>query len=153
MIVDLSDKQKTSYERGREREKKIVLMRGVTSSWNKKQIKKYVNNQNSRYPVTDPGMAAILERFVYTNEFQIGVLAEELKEGFDIVRAISRNKKLSFETADLIFDFIKHYKDVIVFYDRQSAQTYYHKLKYDYEKGVQMVKTKMQIEQSLRVKY
>jgi len=153
MIVNLSEQYKTPYERSRDREKKIVLMRGIISSWNKKQIKRYVDNQNRRYAVNDAGMAAILERFIYTNEFQIGTLSEELKEGFDIVRAISRNKKLTFETTDLIYDFIKHYKEVIYFYDRQSAQTYYHKLRHDYEKGMEMVNKKMEIERSLRIKY
>ena len=153
MRVDLSEKNTSQYQKDREREKKIVLMRGVISSWDKKRLKKYVDNQNRSYPVSDAGMAAILERFIYTNEFQIGVLSEELKMGFDIVRAIARNKKIYFKTTDLIYEFIKHYKEVIIFYDRQSAQTYYHKLMADYEKATQMVNKKLEIEKSLRLMY
>jgi len=153
MKVDLSEKHTSQYQKEREYEKKVVLMRGVISSWDKKKLKQYVNNQNRTYPVSDAGMAAVLERFIYTNEFQIGVMSEELKEGFDIVRAISRNKKIYFKTTDLIYEFIKHYKEVIVFYDRQSAQTYYHKLMTDYEKATRMVNKKLEIEKSLRLMY
>ena len=153
MIVDLSDKQKTHYEYKREREKKILLMRGIISSWKKRELKDYVYGHNKLYRCSDAGMAAILERFINTEEFQIGDMAEELKEGFDIVLAISRNHKITLLTTDLIYSFIKHFEDVIKSYDRQSAQTYHHKLKEAYRKSLELVDAKTDIEREMSVKY
>jgi len=152
-MLNLSDSQKTQYEYKRERERKVNEMRRVISSWDKKTLLAYVSNHNKDYPCSDAGMAAILERFIYTNEFEIGTLSEELKLGFDIVLAISRNNKIYYQTTDLIVEFTKHYKEVIHSYDRQSAQTYFHKLIVGYEKSVSMVNKKMEIEQEIRIKY
>lgn len=153
MIINLSEGQKTHYESTREREKKIKEMRRVIVSWNKKEIQSYIYNQNRTYPVCDAGMAAVLERFIDTNEFQIGDMSEELKMGFDIVLSICRNNKIYLKTTDLIYSFIKHFEEVINSYDRQSAQTYYHKLMKGYEYSVQLVEKKMEIEKELSVKY
>ena len=153
MIINLSDEQKTQYESNRERENKITQIRKVISSWNKKEIQSYIYNHNRTYPCSDAGMAAILERFINTDEFQIGHMSEELKMGFDIVLSISRNHKIYFKTTDLIYTFIKHFEEVIHSYDRQSAQTYYHKLIQGYEKSVQLVNKKLEIEKEMRIKY
>ena len=152
-MLDLSHKQKTQYEYKRDREKKVNEMRRVISAWNKKKLLSYVSDNNKNYPCSDAGMAAILERFIYTDEFEIGTLSEELKMGFDIVLAISRNNKIYYQTTDLILEFIQHYKEVIYSYDRQSAQTYQHKLISAYENSVRMVNRKLEIEQEIRVKY
>ena len=153
MIVNLSDEYKTQYEYKRGREQKVNEMRRIISSWSKKELQSYVYNHNKLYPCSDAGMGAILERFIKSGEFQIGTLAEELKMGFDIILSISRNKKIYFQTTDLIIEFIKEYKEVIYSYDRQSAQTYQHKLLQAYEKSVRMVNKKLEIEQEIRVKY
>lgn len=153
MIVNLSEQQKNYYERKREREKKIAAMNSVILSWTKDDMKTYVYNHNKEFPCTDAGMAAILERFINANEFQIGTMSEELKLGFDIVLAISRNNRISLETAELIKDFIKNYKDVIQSYDRQAVQTYKYKLKKAYEQAVELVDAKIAIEQEMRIKY
>lgn len=152
-MLDLSDKEKTQYEYRRDRERKIHEMRSVISSWNKKKLQSYVYNHNKEYATSDAGMAAIIERFIHTNEFQIGTMSEELRMGFDIVLSISRNHKIYFQTTDLILEFIQYYKEVIESYDRQSAQTYKHKLHTAYEKSVSMVNRKLEIEQEIRIKY
>jgi len=153
MLVDLSDPKKSKQELSRIREKSITQMRRVVSFWNRAEIKKYIQNKNRKHPVTDAGMAAVLERFIHTHEFKIGDMSEELKNGFDIVRSISRNNKIYFKTTDLIYEFIHTYKDVIISYDRISAQTYYHKLLQDYEKSVRMVNRKLEIEEEIRTVY
>ncbi len=153
MLVNLSEQPKSYYERKREREQKIAAMRTVILSWSKDDMKIYVYNHNKEFPCTDAGMAAILERFIYANEFQIGTMSEELKLGFDIVLAISRNNRISLETAELIDTFIKTYKDVIQFYDRQAVQTYKFKLQKAYQQALELVEAKMAIEQELRIKY
>jgi len=153
MLVNVSDEQKTQYEYKRDRERKISEMRRVISSWSKKELRTYVYGNNKKYPCSDAGMAAILERFIQNNEFEIGTLAEDLKMGFDIILSISRNKKIYFQTTDLIIEFIQEHKEVIHSYDRQSAQTYQHKLLQAYEKSVIMVNKKLKIEQEIRVKY
>lgn len=152
-MLDLSDVPKTQYEYKRDRERKISEMRRVVSLWDKKELQAYVYNNNKKHSCTDAGMAAILERFISKNEFQISTMSEESKMGFDIVLSISRNKKIYFQTTDLILEFITSYKEVIQSYDRQSAQTYYHKLITAYEKSVHMVNRKLEIEQEIRVKY
>ncbi len=153
MIINLSDTPKSQYEYKRERDMKIAQMRKVMHTWDKAQIRKYLYNQIREYPLSDEGMAAILERFINTNEFKIGDLSEDLKAGFDIVLYISRNSKIFYPTTELIYDFCKQYKDVIKFYDRQSAQTYLHKLLKAYENSVDMVNKKELIEQEIRLKY
>jgi hypothetical protein len=153
MIVDLSEPRKSRYELTREREKGITEMRRVVSFWNRGEIKDYINNRNKNYRLTDAGMAAILQRFIYNHEFQIGDMSEDLKNGFDIVRTISKNSKIYFKTTDLIYEFINTYKDVIASYDRSSAQTYHHKLLQDYDKSVRMVNRKLEIEEELRAVY
>jgi len=153
MLIDLSDVTKTQYELQRKRQKDMAKFRTVISYWSKVKLQKYVYNNIKAYRVTDAGMSAILERFINTNEFAIGTLSEELKAGFDIVRSIAKNTKINIETTDLIYGFIKHYEDVIRSYDRQSAQTYYHKLIADYRRSVEMVNKKIEIEEDLRVKY
>lgn len=152
-MLDLSDSQKTQYEYKRDRERKMNEMRRILSFWSKKELQAYVYNNNKKYPSSDAGMGAILERFIYRDEFEIGTMSEELKVGFDIVLSISRNKRISLQTTDLILEFITYYKEVINSYDRQSAQTYYHKLVVAYEKSVSMVNRKLEIEQEIRVKY
>lgn len=153
MIINLNEGQKTHYQTSREREAKIKQMRQIIMSWNKKEIQSYVYNQNRTYPVCDAGMAAVLERFIHTDEFQIGHMSEELKMGFDIVLSICRNTKIYLKTTDLIYSFIKQFEEVIHSYDRQSAQTYYHKLMKGYETSVKLVERKMEIEKELSVKY
>ena len=153
MALNLSDTYKTQHEYKRDREKKVKEMRRIISTWDKEKLQAYVYNHNKDYPVSDAGMAAILERFIHTDEFKIGTMSEEQKMGFDIVLSISRNMKIYFQTTDLIYEFIKHYEEVIHYYDRQSAQTYYHKLIAAYEKSVSMVNKKLEIEQEIRIKY
>jgi len=153
MFVNLSEPRKSQQQKRREREKGITEMRGIISTWNKGEIKDYLYNKNKRYSPSDAGMAAILQRFIHMHEFKIGDMSEELKNGFDIVRIIARNSKIYFQTTDLIYEFIHLYKEVIVSYDRQSAQTYYHKLLQDYEKSVRMVNRKLEIEEEIRVVY
>jgi len=153
MIINLSDQTKSQYEAKRERDNKIKQMRKVISGWDKKELQAYVYNKNKLHPSSDAGMAAILERFIDADEFQIGHMSEELKKGFDIVLAISKNKRIHYHTTDLIYMFIKHFEEVINSYDRQSAQTYYHKLMKAYENSVNMVNRKLEIEKEMRVKY
>jgi len=153
MIVDLSEPRKSQYELHRAREKKITQMRRVISVWNKRQLQEYIYNRNKKYPVSDAGMAAIIERFIHMQEFQLGDMSEELKQGFDIVRSISKNNKIYYQTTDLIYEFIKYYREIIISYDRQSAQTYHHKLLNDYEQSVRMVKKKLEIEKELQTVY
>jgi len=153
MIINLSDGHKTQNEAKIEREKKIALMYDIISLWDKKALQSYVYNKNKAYPNSDAGMAAILEYFIKRDELQVGTLAEELKTAFDIVLSIAKNHKISYQTTDLIYSFIKHFEEVIHFYDRQSAQTYYHKLIQAYESSVKMVNKKMEIEKEIRVKY
>jgi len=152
-MLDLSDSQKTHYEYKRDRDRKMHEMRRTLALWNKKKLQAYVYNKNKNFPSSDAGMAAILERFIYRDEFEIGTMSEELKMGFDIVLSISRNNKIYFQTTDLILEFITYYKEVIHSYDRQSAQTYYHKLMVAYEKSVRLVNRKLEIEQEIRIKY
>jgi len=152
-MLDLSNVQKNQYEYKRNRERKVVEMRHVLRHWDKKELQTYVYNNNKKHPSSDAGMAAILERFIIKNEFQIGTMSEDLKMGFDIVLSISRNKKIHLQTTDLILEFITYHKEVIQSYDRQSAQTYYHKLVRAYEKSVTMVNRKIEIEQEIRLKY
>ena len=152
-MLDLSDVQKTQYEYKRDRERKLNEMRRVISTWSKKELLSYIYNHNKQYPVSDAGMGAILERFIRTNEFRIESLSEDLKMGFDIVLAICKNKKIYFQTTDLIMEFTQQYKEVIKHYDRQSAQTYYYKLARAYEQSVSMVNKKLEIEQEMRIKY
>ncbi len=153
MLVNLSEQHKSHYERKRERERKIAAMRSVISTWTKEEMKVYIYNHNKEFPCTDAGMAAILERFIHSNEFRIETMSEELKLGFDLVLAIARNNRISLETAELINEFIKTYKEVIQSYDRQVSQTYKYKLKKAYEQSLEIVEAKMAIEQEMRVKY
>lgn len=153
MLLNLSRTLKTQREHMLEREKKITQMRRVVSSWDKKELQAYVYNHNKSYPCSDAGMAAILERFTECNEFQIGHMSEELKAGFDIVLSIARNKKITLLTTDLIFDFIKSFEEVIHNYDRQSAQTYYHKLINAYEKSIELVNAKIEIDRGYDIRY
>ena len=153
MYINLAEPKKSKHERIRERDKGITEMRGIISHWNRTEIKNYIYNKHKRHPVTDAGMAAVLQRFIHANEFKIGDMAEDLKMGFDIVRSISKNRKIYFQTTDLIYEFISCYKDVIISYDRQSAQTYYHKLLQDYETSVHMVEKKIKIEHEIRAGY
>jgi len=152
-MLDLSEKTKTQYEYKRDRDKNVNEMSRVISTWKKDKLLSYIYGHNKSYPCSDAGMAAVLLRFINGNEFYIGTMSEELKLGFDIVLAISRNKKIYFQTTDLILKFNKEYKDVIHNYDRQSAQTYKHKLMMAYESSVKIVNIKVSIEEEIRVKY
>jgi len=153
MLVNLADIIKSPYELSKARELEIARMRGIIASWNKSQLQKYVYNQNKRYPISEAGLSAVIERFINTNEFRIGTMSEELKSGFDIVRSISKNYKINFQTTDLIYEFIKYFKEVILYYDRQSSQTYYHKLMRNYRQSIELVNKKLEIEEEMRVKY
>jgi len=152
-MLDLSDAPKTFQQYKREHEKKKTKMLRILGFWPKKELQAYVYDNHKHSKSTDAGMSAILERFIYTDRFNIGTMSEELKMAFDIVLSISRNKKIYFETTDLILEFIQAYKEVIYSYDRQSAQTYHYKLMQGYERSVMMVNRKLEIEQEMRIKY
>lgn len=151
MLIDFSHGQKTQHERILERSRKISELRTIISSWDKSELKTYVYDHNKKYRCCDAGMAAVLERFINTNEFQIGILSDELKRGFDIVLSIARNSKISFETTQLLYAFIKKYEEVIRSYDKQYSQTYYHKLFQAYRQSLDMVDAKLKIEKELDV--
>lgn len=151
MFINLSHGQKTQHERILERSRKVSELRTVISSWDKKELKTYVYDNNKSHRCCDAGMAAVLERFINTNELQIGNLSEELKIGFDIVLFIARSTKISFETTQLLYAFIKNFEEVIKSYDRQCYQTYYHKLFQAYRQSIDMIEAKMKIEKELDV--
>lgn len=151
MFINLSNGQKTQYERIVERNRKISELRSVISSWDKNELKAYIYDNNKEYRCCDTGMAAVLERFINTNEFQIGQLSEVLKVGFDIVLSIARNTKISFETTQLLYAFIKNFEEVIKSYDRKCSQTYYHKLFQAYRQSLDMIDTKLKIEKEIDV--
>ena len=151
MFINLSHGQKTQQERNLERNRKISELHSVISSWDKNELKAYVHGHNKEHRCNDAGMATVLERFINSNELQIGQVSEELKLGFDIVLFIAHSAKISFETTQLLYAFIKKFEDVIKSYDRQCFQTYYHKLFQAYRQSLDMIDAKLRIEKEMDV--
>jgi len=100
------------------------------SKMNLTEMRSYINNKIKDFDVSEDGLVAIMNRLITqdkkTKEYYIKSddMDSKKKKAFDLVLAISQNKKINLVTIELIQKFADIYKKIIDEYDKEHKEIY-----------------------------
>ncbi len=104
------------------------------SKMNLSDMRFYVNNKLKDYEITEYGISEIIRRLISKHEttsarfIEIDAMPAKIKKAFDLVIVISKSKKLTVVSTELIQEFITMYDDIIKKFDEDNKQIYASKL-------------------------
>jgi Ni,Fe-hydrogenase III component G len=100
------------------------------SKMNLTEMRSYINNKMKDFPVSEDGLIVVMQQLTKedkkTKKYYIKSddMDSKKKKAFDLVLAISQNKKISLIAIELIQKFAEVYKDIIYEYDREYKDIY-----------------------------
>jgi len=100
------------------------------SKMNLTEMRSYIKNNIKDFEVSEDGLVAVMNRLIIpdqkTKEFYIKSddMDSKKKKAFDLVLAISQNKKINLVTIELIQKFVETYKEIIDAYDKEHKEIY-----------------------------
>jgi hypothetical protein len=105
------------------------------SKMNLVEMRTYVNNNISDFKISEDGLSEVMRRLNSNHEgtskrfIEIDAMDSKIKKAFELVILISKSKKITVVTTELIQIFIDIYSDLITKYDNDNKQIYSSKLK------------------------
>ncbi|QOP44773.1 hypothetical protein [Sulfurimonas paralvinellae] len=100
------------------------------STMNLTEMRSYIKNNIKDFEVSEEGLNAVLHRLTTQDKksqsyyLKPDDMDSKKKKAFDLVLTIAENKKITFETVDLMQKFVETYKDIIEAYDKEHKQIY-----------------------------
>jgi len=116
------------------------------SKMNLTDMKLYVNNKLSSFEINEDGLSEVMRRLVSidANErrfIESDAMDSKMKKAFDLVIIISKSKKITVTTTELIQKFIELYKDLLHTYDTNNKHIYTSKLNDALVNAITMINT------------
>jgi len=105
------------------------------SKMNLVEMRTYVNDNMSDFKISQDGLSEVMRRLNSYNKdtskrfIELDAMDTKIKKAFDLVILISKSKKITVITAELIQSFINIYNDIISKYDKENKQIYGSRLK------------------------
>jgi len=100
------------------------------SKMNLTEMRSYIKNNIKDFEVSEDGLCEVLHRLTTEDANGRGyyLKADDMdskkKKAFNLILAIVENKKITFESVELIQKFIEIYKDIIEAYDKEYKDIY-----------------------------
>ncbi|MCX6052640.1 MAG: hypothetical protein NTZ60_09030 [Campylobacterales bacterium] len=118
------------------------------SKMNLTEMRAYIKNKMENFEVSEEGLIEVLKKLTTLNSstdkrfIELDDMDSKIKNAFELVLAVSEDKRISIEVVELIQEFLKMYSDIILKYDTANKQIYSSKLKDAIERGISSVSIK-----------
>ncbi len=100
------------------------------SKMNLTEMRSYIKNNIKDFEVSEEGLNVVMQRLTTEDEkskkyyLKADDMDSKKKKAFDLIIAISQNKKINFVTVELIQKFVEIYSDIIEQYDTEHKEIY-----------------------------
>ncbi len=126
------------------------------SKMNLVDMRVYVNDKLKDFEVCEDGLNEVMRRLISksTQEkryIESDAMDSKKKKAFDLVILVSKNKKVTIVTTELIQEFIKLYNDIIIKFDADNKQIYESKLKDSINSTIATITSKAEIDRKNKV--
>jgi len=126
------------------------------SKMNLTDMRIYVNDKLNDFKVSEDGLSEIMRRLTSKNAngkrfIESDAMDSKIKKAFDLVILISKNKKMTIVTAELIQTFIEMYRDLIVKFDKDYKQIYASLLKDSLNNSIDIIASMAEINKKTKV--
>jgi hypothetical protein len=127
------------------------------SKMNLTDMRSYVKNKIPNFEVSEDGLIEVMKRLVTPDKnsskryIEPDDMDSKIKNGFELVMAISDSRKMTIETIELMQEFIEVYSDIILKYDTDNKQIYGSRLNDAVSKAVLNVGQMVELTQKANV--
>ena len=100
------------------------------SKMNLTEMRSYIKNNIKDFEVSEEGLNVVMQRLTTEDEkskkyyLKADDMDSKKKKAFDLIIAISENKKINLVTVELIQKFVEIYSDIIEQYDTEYKEIY-----------------------------
>ena len=124
----LGKKKKDSQNDGENKELKEKI-----SKMNLSEMRIYVNDKLNSFAISEFGLSEVMRVLVSKNAngkrfIESDAMDSKIKKAFELVIIISKSKKMTITTTELIQEFILFYRDLITDFDKEYKDIYRSKL-------------------------
>ena len=104
------------------------------SKMNLTEMRTYVNNKLSDYEITEDGLHEVMKKLITPHEttmklyIQMDDMDQKKKKAFELILLISKSKKITIQTVELMEKFTVLYEDIIKKFDEDYKEIYESKL-------------------------
>ncbi|MFA6196175.1 MAG: hypothetical protein WC656_06000 [Sulfurimonas sp.] len=118
------------------------------SKMNLTDMRAYIKNKMENFEVSEEGLVEVLRKLTTLNSstdkrfVELDDMDSKIKNAFELVLAISEDKRINIDAVELMQEFLKMYSDIILKYDTTNKQIYGSKLKDAIEKGISLISIK-----------
>jgi hypothetical protein len=135
---------------------KYQAIREKISKMNLLDMRVYVNNKLNDFKVCEDGLSEIMRRLTSVDAngkrfIESDAMDSKKKKAFDLVILISKNKKITIVTTELIQKFIEMYSDIITKFDTDHKQIYASLLKDSLNKSIMVISSMADINKKAKV--
>lgn len=115
------------------------------SKMNLTEMRAYVKNKMENFEVSEEGLVEVLRKLTTLHSstdkrfIELDDMDSKIKNAFELVLAVSEDKRINIDAVELMQEFLKMYSDVILKYDTANKQIYGSRLKDAIEKGISSV--------------
>ncbi len=118
---------------------------------NLSELRLYVKDKIEGFPLSEEGLNEVLKRLISKINNSRYYLDEsdddsKLKKTFDLVLELSKNRKVNFESVELIANFLSVYSGLIKNYDIKYKEIYQDRLNQAIENATTMVEAKVSLD-------
>jgi len=152
MFKKILGKTKTETENNTKHSEIIEKISGMTIS----DMRVYVNNKLNSFEICEDGLNEVMRRLISVDSkkqrfIEMDAMDAKKKKAFDLVLTISKSKKVTIVTAELIQEFITLYKDIIEKFDKDHKQIYASRLKDSISNSIATVATMSELNKKSRI--
>lgn len=103
------------------------------SKMNLSEMRIYVNDKLKNFEISENGLAGVMKKLISKDEkgkrfLEDDAMDVKIKKAFELVIIISKSKKMTITTTELIQEFILLYSDLITKFDQEHKDIYRTKL-------------------------
>jgi Ni,Fe-hydrogenase III component G len=131
MFSGILGKKKEKKSASEHTNSEIVLK---VSKMNLTEMRAYVNNKLANDEITEDGLHEVMKKLITPHEttmklyIQIDDMDQKKKKAFDLILLISKSKKITIETVELMQKFTLLCEDIIKKFDQDYKEIYESKL-------------------------
>jgi len=148
MFENILGKIKTASSSDNKEQKDLVEK---ISKMNLSDMKTYVNDRISDFPISEDGLNEVLRKLLNVNEntskryIEIDDMDSKIKKGFDLILSILKNKKVTIVTIELVNKLLENSKDIIEKYDKDNQDIYSSRFKTAINTAIENVNKKLDL--------
>ena len=123
------------------------IFQAKIAKMNLNEMRLYIKDKLEGFPLSEEGLNEVIRRLssqINNSRYYLDESDDDtkLKKAFDLVLEISKSRKVTFKTVELIAEFIKIYDKLICNYDKNHKDIYYDRLEKSLNIATTMVEAK-----------